>query len=328
MQVNNNPGIINFFQELFSNALKTCFMLFKIIIPVSIITRLLQEWGMIDYLGIILTPAMELVGLPGSLGLVWAAALITNIYGGLVAFTSMAPEMELTVAQVSVLGTMILVAHALPVELMIAQKSGARLPAILLIRILGALLLGWMLKTIYNLTGMLQQPNRTLWVPAVVNPGWKAWAFAELRNLLFIFIVIVALMALMMILRKMGVIRLMVSLLGPVLKVLGIGSEAGPITIIGMTMGISYGGGLIINEAREGKLAREDLFASITLMSLCHSLFEDTMLMVLIGGHLTGLLCGRLIFSLLVTMLVVRLINRLPGKLLERYIFAPVSAKV
>lgn len=320
--------MIIFLRELFGNALRTSFTLFKIIIPVSIITRLLQEWGLIDHFGIVLGPIMELVGMPGSLGLVWAAAIITNIYGGMVVFASLAPGMELTVAQVSVLGTMILVAHSLPVELMIAQKSGARLPAILLIRILGALLLGWLLKITYNLTGALQQPNQTLWVPPVVNPGWGSWALAELRNLLLIFIVIVALLALMELLRRMGIIKMMIKMLGPVLKLLGISSEAAPITIIGMTMGISYGGGLIINEAREGNVARGDLFASITLMSLCHSLFEDTMLMVLIGGHLTGLLWGRLFFSLLVTMLVVRLIKRLPEKLLDQYLFAPVSTNL
>ena len=320
--------MIIFLRELFGNAFRTSFTLFKIIIPVSIITRLLQEWGLIDHFGIVLGPIMELVGMPGSLGLVWAAAIITNIYGGMVVFASLAPGMELTVAQVSVLGTMILVAHSLPVELMIAQKSGARLPAILLIRILGALLLGWLLKITYTLTGALQQPNQTLWVPPVVNPGWGSWALAELRNLLLIFVVIVALLALMELLRRMGIIKIMIKMLGPVLKLLGISSKAAPITIIGMTMGISYGGGLIINEAREGNVARGDLFASITLMSLCHSLFEDTMLMVLIGGHLTGLLWGRLFFSLLVTMLVVRLIKRLPEKLLDQYLFAPVSTNL
>jgi hypothetical protein len=86
-------------------------------------------------------------------------------------------------------------------------------------------------------------------------------------------------------------------------------------------MGLSYGGGLIINEARAGTVAKKDLFTSITLMSLCHSLFEDTMLMVLIGGHLSALLWGRLVFSLLSTMLLVKLINCLPEKLRERHLF-------
>jgi len=67
-------------RELLGNALQTSFMLFKIIVPISILTRLLQQWGIVDYFGIILSPVMELVGLPGQIGLVWATAMITNLF--------------------------------------------------------------------------------------------------------------------------------------------------------------------------------------------------------------------------------------------------------
>jgi hypothetical protein len=70
--------VIEFLQELFGNALRTSFTLFKIIIPVSIIIRLLQEWGLIDYIAIMLGPLMKLVGLPGESSLVWAASIFTN----------------------------------------------------------------------------------------------------------------------------------------------------------------------------------------------------------------------------------------------------------
>jgi hypothetical protein len=318
-------ALIEFMQELFGNALRTSYTLFKIILPVSIITRLMQEWGLIDYIGIFLAPVMKLVGLPGEMSLVWAASMITNLYGGMVVFASLAPGLELTVAQVSVLGAMILVAHSLPVELMIAQKAGARLPVILSIRVLGALLLGWLLKLVYDLTGTLGQANHSMWFPPVVNPGWAAWALSELRNLLLIFLIILTLLAMMALLKRLGIINLLVRMMGPVLKLLGISREAAPLTIIGMTMGISYGGGLIINEAQAGTVAKKDLFTSITLMSLCHSLFEDTMLMVLIGGHLSALLWGRLLFALLVTVLLVKLIDRLPYKLQDRYLFSAIG---
>lgn len=318
-------ALIEFIQELFGSALRTSYTLFKIILPVSIIARLLQEWGLIDYIGIFLTPVMKIVGLPGEMSLVWAASMFTNLYGGMIVFASLAPELELTVAQVSVLGTMILVAHSLPVELMIAKKAGARLPVILTIRVLGALLLGWLLKHFYDLTGTLGQASQSMWVPPVVNPGWGAWALAELRNLLLIFLIILTLLAMMALLKRLGIINLLVRLMGPILKLLRISREAAPLTIIGMTIGISYGGGLIINEARAGNVTQKDLFTSITLMSLCHSLFEDTMLMVLIGGHLSALLWGRLLFALLVTLLLVKLINRLPNKLQDRYLFSTIG---
>ncbi len=310
--------------DLFRSALRTSLMLFKIIIPISIATRFLQQWGVVDQFGLLLGPIMELVGLPGQMGLVWATAMITNIYGGMVVFASLAPGLDLTVAQVTVLCTMILVAHALPVELRIAQKAGTRFRASALIRVFGALFLGWLLHVSYQITGTLQHTNLALWNPPAVDPTWNAWILAELRNMLFIFLIILTLMAVLQIMKKVGISALMTRLLEPVLKLLGMSRDAAPVTIIGMTLGLSYGGGLIIQEAQSGHLGKRDLFASVTLMGLCHSIFEDTLLMMVLGAHMSGIFWGRLIFSLLAIFILVRLINNLPEPLFERFFVRPV----
>jgi len=310
-------------RNLFRDALRTSIDLFKITIPISIVTRLLQELGLVDQLGILLAPVMELVGLPGQMGLVWATAMITHLYGGMVVFASLAPGLDLSVAQVTVLTTMMLVAHGLPVELRIAQKAGARFRTMLLLRIGSALLLGWMLHQIYRFSGTLQQANQALWNPPAVDPTWSAWIVAELRNMGSIFLIILSLLALLLMLKKIGITDLMTRLLEPVLALLGMGRQAAPITIIGMTLGLSYGGGLILQEARTGNLSRRDIFSSLALMGLCHGLVEDTLLMVLLGGHLSGLLWARLIFSLLAIALIGKLIQYLPASVSDQYLFRP-----
>ncbi len=282
--------------DLFFDALHASGELFKIIIPISIATRFLQQWGIVDQLGLLLGPVMELVGLPGQLGLVWATAMVTSIYGGMVVFASVAPGLELSVAQVTVLGSMILVAHGLPVELRIAQKAGTRFRAMALIRVGGALLLGWILHVCYQFSGTLQQENHALWNPAKVEPTWNGWMVAELRTMVIIFLIILGLMTFLQVLKKMGISDLMTRFLEPVLAVLGMGREAAPITIIGMTLGLSYGGGLIIQEAQSGRLSKQDVFSSVALMGLCHSIFEDTLLLMVLGAHVSGIFWGRLLF--------------------------------
>lgn len=306
--------------ELFFDALRASGELFKIIVPISIATRFLQQWGIVDQLGVLLGPVMELVGLPGQLGLVWATGMVTSIYGGMVVFASVAPGLELSVAQVTVLGSMILVAHGLPVELRIAQKAGTRFRAMALIRIGGALLLGWLLHMSYQLSGTLQQANHALWNPAEVEPTWSAWVFAELRTIVMIFIIILGLMTFLRVLKKLGISDLMTRLLEPILAVLGMGREAAPITIIGMTLGLSYGGGLIIQEAQSGRLSQRDIFSSVALMGLCHSIFEDTLLLMVLGAHISGIFWGRLLFSLLVVFLLARLVKALPQTIFDRYL--------
>ena len=306
--------------DLLRDALRTSGELFRIIIPISILTRLLQQWGVVDQLGALLGPVMELVGLPGQIGLVWATTLVTNLYGGMVVFASVAPGLDLTVAQATVLTTMMLVAHGLPVELRIAQKAGTRFRAMLVLRVGGALLLGAMLNQVYRLTGTLQEPSRALWDPPPVDPAWTAWLLAELRNIVSIFAIILTLMALLRLLKIIGIIDLMTRLLEPVLGLLGMGRAAAPLAIVGMTLGLTYGGGLIIREAQSGRLNRRDVFCSLALMGLCHSLIEDTLVMVLLGGHLSGILWARLVFSLVVVALLGRLITLMPQTLFERYL--------
>jgi len=312
-------------RELLRDAARTSLILFKIIVPISIATRFLQQWGVVDQLGVLLSPVMELVGLPGQIGLVWATAIVTNLYGGMVVFASVAPGLGLTVAQVTVLTTMMLVAHGLPVELRIAQKAGTRFRAMVVIRIGGALLLGGLLNLAYRFTGTLQQANHSLWNPSAVDPAWGSWLIAELRNMGSIFLIILSLMALLQLLKKLGISDLMTKLLEPVLTLLGMGRAAAPVTIIGMTLGLSYGGGLIIQEAQSGRLSKRDIFCSLALMGLCHSLIEDTLVMMLLGGHLSGVLWGRLAFSLLVVFLLGRLIRVLPQSSFERYLVRPTS---
>lgn len=306
--------------ELLRDAARTSLVLFKIIIPISIATRFLQQWGVVDQIGGLLGPVMELVGLPGPLGLVWATAMVTNLYAGIVVFASLAPGLDLSVAQVTILTTMMLVAHALPVELRIAQKAGTRFRVMALLRIGGALLLGALLNLVYQLTGTLQQANHALWNPPPVDPAWSSWLLVELRNMGSIFLVILILMAFLRLLKKLGITDLMTRLLEPVLALLGMGRAAAPLAIVGITLGLSYGGGLIIQEAQSGRMSRRDIFCSLALMGLCHSLIEDSLLMMLIGGHISGVFWGRLIFSLVVVFLLGRLFQILPSTLVERYL--------
>lgn len=72
--------------------------------------------------------------------------------------------------------------------------------------------------------------------------------------------------------------------LRPILSVLGISRETTNLTIAGITLGISFGGGLLINEAKRGHISPRDIFVAMMLLNLLHSLIEDTLLILLIGA--------------------------------------------
>ncbi len=308
------------------DALSISWELFRIIIPISIATRLLEQLGVIDKLGDLLGPLMHCVGLPGEMGLVWATAIFINIYTALMVFANLAPQLDMNVAQVTIITTMILIAHALPVEVRIAQKVGTRFAAMFALRLGGALLLGWLLHHAYRLSDALQQPAQMLWTLQRSGSGWGAWLVSQLQSMAMICVIILALIMVLEVLKKVGIITLMTRLLAPVLRLLGMGGEVAPLTIIGMTLGLSYGGGLLIREARQGGLRQRDIFISLALMGLCHSVIEDTLVMLVFGAHLSGILWGRVIFALLVTFILARGLDLLPHGFQQRYLLGSVPS--
>ena len=158
-----------------------------------------------------------------------------------------------------------------------------------------------------------------------MDSSLQAWAMAQLQSLLMILVIIALLLTLLKFLRLVGVERLLEVILAPILRLMGIGREATTLTVVGMTLGISIGGGLLIREAEQGHISRRDIFASLTMLGLCHSLIEDTLLMMLLGAHVSGIIWLRVLFTLVILALITRALNRRSDSFVERWLFNRAS---
>ena len=281
--------------------------LLRLMVPTLIVVKLLDMVGGTQWLAWLLSPAMQLVGLPDAMGIVWASVLLTNLYTGLVVFFGLLSQVPLSVAEVTVLGTMMLVAHSLPVEAAVARAAGVSWRATLLIRVGGALVLGALLNLVYTATGTLSEPVSVLWQAPAPAVGLGGWALEQGETLLWILVILFALMAFLRLLRWLRVEQAMQRALGPVLRLIGIRKEAANITIIGVTLGITLGAGLLIREVRTGSISHRDVFLTMGFLGLCHSLIEDTLLILLMGADLSGILWARLLFALAVIGIAARL---------------------
>ena len=319
------PTLKQFFRELGSEIYLVTWTLYKLMIPTILVVKLLQEMGALAYLSWLMSPLMTLVGLPESMGIVWTTTVVAGLYPGMLVFFDVAQSESLTVAQATVLCTMLLISHGLPVEARIAQKAGIKLSITLLIRIGGALLFGWLIHRIYSAGDYLQQVNELAWEPGVVDHSLQGWAVSQIESLAMILVIIAVLLTLLKILRLIGIERLLEIVLAPFLRLMGIGREATTLTVVGMTLGISIGGGLLIHEAGQGHVSRRDIFASLTMLALCHSLIEDTLLMLLLGAHISGVFWLRILFTLLFLALITRWLNRRSDSFVERWLFNRAS---
>ena len=264
------------------------------------VTKLLEVLGLSTILSFMLNPVMELMGLPGSLGIVWATALISSPYGALAVFASLAPGMDLSVEQITVLCSVILIAHSLPVESSISKRAGGPVMPLALLRLGGALVYGILLHKFCLAIGAWQDPVSMMFSGGMASATLWQWIWSQIINLALIFFVIFCILTAMRLLRMVGFLRLVEVVLTPILPFFGLTPHAAPVTVVGMIMGLGFGGALIIRETTGGKMTKREVFNSLALMGLCHGLVEDTLLMMAIGGKLAGILFGRLLFSLFV----------------------------
>jgi hypothetical protein len=299
-------------REILRQSYQAWLILAKLTVPALIVVRLLMWLGLVDYLSLPFEPLMGLMGLPKESALVWVTAMLTNNYTGIMVYINLLPVMgPQTVLQATILASMILIAHNLPVESGVCRGAGVSPLRMTTLRIGGALAYGIILHRLGGALDLWSGPAAmVIDLQPEPFPPWGAWLLGCLKSLAAMWLIVLSLMLLMAGLRKIGLMALITAALSPLMRVSGISPKATMITIFGMLLGLAYGGGLIIAESRSGRVPAPDVYGSVALMCLCHSLLEDTIILAAIGGSLWGLLAGRLVFSVAVTAALVRAARR------------------
>lgn len=271
-------------------------------IPALIVIRLLDIYGGIDLLSGWLCPVMSWVNLPDELAIVWASTLVINIYAGLVVMATLSTDF--TVAQMSVLGGMMLVAHALPLEGAIAKKAGVPWWVSLTQRLSFSLLFGFVLSQFYLLSGTGQEIYQPIFNFEGQDKSWAGWFVVQLKSLGLIYCIIFCLVTLLRLIKLFGLEKLIAFLLKPFLRFLGMKQEAANFALIGITLGLTYGGGLLIAEAKKGVVRYYDVLVAILLLNTLHSLIEDTLLVVMMGADFFPVFFGRIVFAFFMVGLI------------------------
>ena len=294
-----------------------CSVFFKIMIPVSLIIKILEETGLMQYVGYALSPLMQPLGLPGAMGLVWAATMLSNIYGGLLSLSSLQPEGGLTVAQITTLSSLMLFAHTFLIEIPICVKAGCKFLPIFLIRFVSAYVFALLTAQICMRFSLCDSTVSAIHFTET-SSSWLGWAIGEVKKYVSIALIVLSLVVLLELLERIGFLRLLEKVLSPVVGFIGISPKVIPITIIGMTLGLAYGGGLIVAESKENPIEKRDIFLSLAFLSLFHSIIEDHLLMIGIGANAFFVFVLRFVFSI-VAMLLIKYLYDNAGKLIARF---------
>ena len=307
-------------KDIVKNIFEITYELFRIMIPTLIVVKILQEFGFVDILNNLLSPLMFLVGLPEEIGIVVTTTILTSPYTGLAVLAGLPLENGLTSAQASVLGLLILFAHSLPIEALICRRAGVRIRATIFVRLILGFLFCVMLHQFLNATNLLSS-QATIIIPfSEPSHILLDWVFNQIKTLFIIFIIIVLIVILIEIFKYIGIQRLIELSLKPFLNLIGVGERASTIAVVGVTLGIGFGGGLLIQEVKSGKIKYKDVFGVITLIGMLHSVIEDTGLVSLMGANIFITLLLRCILTLLCVYLILKIFSNYSEDFWKKYL--------
>jgi spore maturation protein SpmB len=287
-------------------------VLVKITVPIAILTEVLSRLGVIKAVAPAFRPLMNLVGLPPELGLAWLTGMIVGIWGAVPLIFSLVPANSLSTADITVFSALILFAHGLPIEQKIIQHAGPGMLVTTVLRIAGGFIYALLLHHVLAATGWLSSPASPAWIPLAQTQAWSDYLLGLCETMAVMLIILLALSWGLELLKITGLMKLMMKILSPVLRLAGIRGEAGHLTAVGLFLGISYGAGLLIQEARSGAISPRQIFLSCVFMGFAHSVIEDTIVVLSLGADIYGVLIGRLVFAIAATALVASLLHRTP----------------
>lgn len=278
--------------------------LVKVMLPVMIAVRLGQEAGLVDALGRAIAPAIGWLGLPPEAGMIWVTGVFVGVYGAIGALSGFAPTLEMSVAQFSALAAMILFAHGIPVEQAIVRRAGASFWVTAGLRIGAALVYGAFVTWACGAAGVLAEPVSFDWLQGRSQAGGSDgggvadWLAATAFSLALTFGIIMSLLVLLDLLERSGITGRITALMAPVLRVSGLAPAAAPVTTVGVLLGLTYGGALIIEEAERQRFEARTRFLALSWLSLSHSLIEDTLLFLALGADIWIVLVGRVLLTM------------------------------
>ncbi len=273
--------------------MKTALWLLKLTIPVSFAVFLLDFFGILNVIAAWVAPLFKLIGLSGQASIVLITSFFTNIYSVIAVMTTLGIGHR----EGTILAVMCLISHALIVETAIQKKTGSTPWRMVAIRLSASFIAAWMLNLILPLEAISESVN-IVRLAGDFSPALKIWLSDMLVTTIKIIILVNLLLIIQKILNEFGLIKWILMPFTPLLKVMGLPSSTGFLWVVANTLGLGYGGVIMISETEDGKLSREDADLLNHNIAISHSQLEDPLLFVAVGFHLGILIWPRILLAI------------------------------
>ena len=274
--------------------------LLRILIPISFLTVLLDYSGLIRQMDFLLAPIMKLISMPAAAAIPLVVGMLTGIYGGIAAMI----VLPFSVNQMTLIAVFLLISHNLVQEGMVQGKSGLNPLKATVIRLAASIVTVIAVAQFLDLQSSTSiaivpdpQLQKTLW--DVI----QKWGISTFFLSIKIFLIVMALMIALCLMKAFDIIPFLVKILKPFLKIMGLDERVGLLWLTAVVFGIAYGAAVIVEEAKDGDFSAEELERLHISIGINHSMVEDPTLFASLGISIFWLWIPRLLTAIIAVYL-------------------------
>ncbi|MEK5148022.1 Nucleoside recognition [Psychrobacillus psychrotolerans] len=283
--------------------LKTTWTLSKVIFPITLIVVILQYTPVLPWIIDFISPFMGLLGLRGEAAIPLVLGNALNLYAGIAGILSL----ELTVKEVFILATMLSFSHNIFIETGVALRVGVKLWVVLVVRFGLAILSAVIINLVWQGGGEVAKYG-ALKVSQQVPDGWGEIILLGLQKATFgviqLALIVIPLMVIIQFLKDRNYLQKFSEKLAPFTKVIGVQPNASLTLVAGLTIGLAYGAGVMIQAVQEDGVSKKDATLVFIFLVACHAVVEDTLIFIPLGIPIWPLLLIRLITAFVLTIVV------------------------
>ena len=241
---------------------------------------LIEYSGLLYRLDPLLSPVLGLLGFSAPSVLPLIVGLFAGIYAGIATMTAL----SLNMAEQTLVAVFLLISHNLIQEGIVQDRSGLSFWKATITRlaasIAAVIAVAWLMDS-------PSSPNQTQAAASFFREPFSefaaAWATSTGILAVKMFVILLPLMVLLEMLKVTGGISVLVKLIAPLLRLLGLNGKAGAMWLTGAVFGLSYGAAVIMEEARSGRFSGQDLEELQVSVGINHAMIEDPLLFLALG---------------------------------------------
>jgi len=283
--------------ESLRSSLKSAGLILKLVIPLYILADILLYLDLLKHVSFIFAPVTSILDVPAEAAMAIAAGVLLNLYAAI----AFAAPLGLDPYQWTILAVFLGVCHSMVVESAIMKKLGISYAYSIVLR--GTMAFVTVFPVMLMPRSFFGSETAAQQVAMTVYTTFPAMLQASLVNALLLSGKLILLISLIIVTMDwIKSTRLMQRYTQKVNTSFSI--------IVGQLLGITYGAGILIREANNGHLDRQDVFFIATFLMICHSIIEDALLFVLFGANYWVIVGVRIIVAVCVSFLLLQLFSR------------------